>query len=159
MPGAFVAIVPSTVMRVVRCCFGGGTALGFELMPCDVVLADFNSSSSPQFMCLAYGARDARVEEDAFCKGRCDERRVLEAALSRSNRIAGVRDKPLGGIVECGAGAEERFHASRAKEFRLILECTLKEVDGVPERFRLRHTALADHLDMAILSSATKVIG
>ena len=59
-------------------------------------------------MCLAYGARDASVEEDAFRKGRCDERRVLEAAFRRSNRIAGVRDKPLGGIVECGAGAEER---------------------------------------------------
>ena len=132
VPDVLVAVVLSTVMRAVRCCFGGGSALGFELMPCDVVLADFNPSSSPQFVRFAYGARDASVEEDAFRKGRRDERRVLEAALSRSNRIAGVRDKPLGGIVECGAGSEERLHASRAKEVRLVLERTLEEVDGIP---------------------------
>ena len=102
-------------------------------------------------MRFAYGARNASVEEDAFRKGSCDKRRVLEAALCRGNRIAGVRDKPLGGIVKSGAGAEERFHASRAKEFRLILERTLEEVDGIPERLRLRHAALADHLDMAIV--------
>ena len=37
----FVVMVPS---RRGLC---GGTALGFELMACDVVFADFNSSSSP----------------------------------------------------------------------------------------------------------------
>ena len=47
VPDAFVAAVPSTTMRVVRCGLSGGTALGFELTPCDVVFADFNSSSSP----------------------------------------------------------------------------------------------------------------
>ena len=78
-------------------------------------------------LCFAYGARNASAEEGAFRKGSCDKRRVLEAALRRGNRIAGVRDKPLGGIVECDAGAEERFHASRAKAFRLILERALEE--------------------------------
>jgi len=44
---AFVAMVLSTIMRVVRCGLSGGTALGFELMACDVVFADFNSCSGP----------------------------------------------------------------------------------------------------------------
>ena len=43
----FVAMVLSTIMRVVRCGLSGGTALGFELMACDVVFADFNSCSGP----------------------------------------------------------------------------------------------------------------
>ena len=63
---AFVAVVTSMARRVVRFCVGNGTALGFKLMPCDVVLADFNTGSSPQFMCLAYGAGDTRIEEDAL---------------------------------------------------------------------------------------------
>ena len=42
-----VAMVLSTIMRVVRCGLSGGTALGFELMACDVVFADFNPSSGP----------------------------------------------------------------------------------------------------------------
>ena len=66
VPDVSFAVVPSSVTRVVRSSVIGGTALGFELLPCDVVRADFNSSSSPQFMRLAYGARDTRVEEDAF---------------------------------------------------------------------------------------------
>ena len=44
----------------------GGTALGFELLACDVVFTDFDASSGPQFVCFAYGARNASVEEDAF---------------------------------------------------------------------------------------------
>ena len=151
VPDASVAVGTSMAMRVVRFCVRSGTALGFELMPCDVVCADFNTSSSPQFMCLAYRARDTRIEEDALYQGRCDERCVLKATFSRSSHVAGVWDKSLGGIVECGTGAKERLHAPRAKEFRLILECALEEVDGVPERFGLRHAALADHLNMAIV--------
>jgi hypothetical protein len=43
----FVVMVPSTIMRVVRCGLCGGTALGFELMACDVVFTDFDASSGP----------------------------------------------------------------------------------------------------------------
>ena len=43
----FVVMVLSMIMRVVRCDLCGGTALGFELMACDVVFTDFDASSGP----------------------------------------------------------------------------------------------------------------
>ena len=61
-----VVVVPMKTIRAVRRGLCGGAALGFELTACDVVLTDFDASSGPQFVCFAYGARDAGVEEDAF---------------------------------------------------------------------------------------------
>jgi len=43
----FVVMVPSMMMRAVRRGLCGGTALGFELTACDVVLTDFDASSGP----------------------------------------------------------------------------------------------------------------
>ena len=43
----FVMMVPSMIMRTVRRGFCGGTALGFELTACDMVLTDFDASSGP----------------------------------------------------------------------------------------------------------------
>ena len=87
-------------------------------------------------MCFAHGAGDTRIKEDALYQSGRDKRRVLEAALSCSYCVTGVWDKSLGGIVECRPSAEERLHASRAEEFRLILERTLEEIDRIPERLR-----------------------
>ena len=43
----FAAMVLGMILRVARCDLSGGTTLGFELMACDVVFADFNSCSGP----------------------------------------------------------------------------------------------------------------
>ena len=81
-------------------------------------------------MRLAQGTQGTRIEEDALDKGGGDEGRILEAALGRGDRVAGVRDEPLGSIVERCAGANERLHAPKVEEIWLILESTLKEFDG-----------------------------
>jgi hypothetical protein len=44
---ASAAVVTRKARRIVRSCIGGGTALGFKLLPRDVVLADFNTGSGP----------------------------------------------------------------------------------------------------------------